>query len=122
VMTVCYIMLMVFAVYDVGVADGVGGWRTYGVDPSQFPKSLMAACERMVHTGQFTPRRPVDVLSSGYNEIQQDKAPLIGITVMLRNKYLCVFTLPSRLYVSASIFCLFVGWLVCVLVGILTEL
>ena len=65
--------------YDTGVADGVGGWRTYGVDPSQFPKSLMAACERMVHMGQFTPRRPVDVLSSGYNEIQQDKAPLIGI-------------------------------------------
>jgi len=61
-----------------GVADGVGGWRTYGVDPSQFPKSLMAACERMVHTGQFTPRSPVDVLSSGYTEIQQDKAPLIG--------------------------------------------
>ena len=38
----------------------------------------MAACERMVHTGQFTPRSPVDVLSSGYQEIQQDKAPLIG--------------------------------------------
>ena len=65
--------------YHVGVADGVGGWRTYGVDPSQFPKSLMAACERMVHSGQFTPRRPVDVLSSGYHEIQQDKAPLIGM-------------------------------------------
>jgi len=64
---------------SVGVADGVGGWRTYGVDPSQFPKSLMAACERMVHSGQFTPRRPVDVLSSGYSEIQQDKAPLIGM-------------------------------------------
>jgi len=70
-----------------GVADGVGGWRTYGVDPSQFPKSLMAACERMVHSGQFTPRRPVDVLSSGYNEIQQDKAPLIGIAVTQCNKY-----------------------------------
>lgn len=62
----------------IGVADGVGGWRTYGVDPSQFPKSLMAACERMVHSGQFTPCSPVDVLSSGYQEIQQDKAPLIG--------------------------------------------
>jgi len=70
---------IVFHLYHIGVADGVGGWRTYGVDPSQFPKSLMAACERMVHSGQFTPRRPVDVLSSGYSEIQQDKAPLIGI-------------------------------------------
>lgn len=77
------VALLVFAVHGVGVADGVGGWRTYGVDPSQFPKSLMAACERMVHTGQFTPRRPVDVLSSGYHEIQQDKAPLIGIECRL---------------------------------------
>jgi len=34
----------------------------------------------MVHSGQFTPRSPVDVLSSGYQEIQQDKAPLIGTT------------------------------------------
>jgi len=66
------------ACWHAGVADGVGGWRTYGVDPSQFPKSLMAACERMVHSGQFTPCSPVDVLSSGYQEIQQDKAPLIG--------------------------------------------
>jgi len=73
-----------------GVADGVGGWRTYGVDPSQFPKSLMAACERMVHTGQFTPRSPVDVLSSGYQEIQQDKAPLIG-----KHSYQLAFHLPS---------------------------
>jgi protein phosphatase PTC7 len=61
-----------------GVADGVGGWRTYGVDPSLFPKSLMAACERMVNSGHFTPRDPVDVLSSGYYEVQQEKAPLIG--------------------------------------------
>lgn len=61
-----------------GVADGVGGWRTYGVDPSLFPKSLMAACERMVSSGHFTPRDPVDILSAGYFEVQQDKAPLIG--------------------------------------------
>jgi protein phosphatase PTC7 len=61
-----------------GVADGVGGWRSYGVDPSLFPKSLMAACERMVTSGHFTPRNPVEVLSSGYYEVQQEKAPLIG--------------------------------------------
>jgi protein phosphatase PTC7 len=32
----------------------------------------------MVNSGHFTPRDPVDVLSSGYYEVQQEKAPLIG--------------------------------------------
>jgi len=80
--------------FCVGVADGVGGWRTYGVDPSQFPKSLMAACERMVHSGQFTPRCPVDVLSSGYQEIQQDKAPLIGSFCLYFRKLVKILTMP----------------------------
>jgi len=61
-----------------GVADGVGGWRSYGVDPSLFTQSLMAACERMVQSGQFCPQKPVEVLSTGYYEVQQDKKPLIG--------------------------------------------
>lgn len=29
----------------VGVADGVGGWAAEGVDPSLYPRRLMAACE-----------------------------------------------------------------------------
>ncbi len=34
-----------------GVADGVGGWRQYGVDPGQFSKQLMYNCERLVKAG-----------------------------------------------------------------------
>jgi hypothetical protein len=62
-----------------GVADGVGGWRSYGVDPSLFPKSLMSACERLIKAGKFTPQKPIEVLSTGYYEVQQDKNPLIGM-------------------------------------------
>lgn len=61
-----------------GVADGVGGWRSYGVDPSLFPQSLMAVCERLVREGHFVSQQPVNILSSSYQEIQQDKIPLIG--------------------------------------------
>jgi protein phosphatase PTC7 len=61
-----------------GVADGVGGWRAYGVDPSIFPQSLMSICERMVREGRFTPQQPIDILSASYQELQQDKVPLIG--------------------------------------------
>jgi len=40
----------------------------------------MAACERMVKSGQFKPQKPVEVLSTGYYEVQQDKKPLIGMS------------------------------------------
>ncbi|XP_016102669.1 protein phosphatase PTC7 homolog [Sinocyclocheilus grahami] len=61
-----------------GVADGVGGWRDYGVDPSQFSATLMKTCERLVKEGRFTPSSPVGILTSGYYELLQNKVPLLG--------------------------------------------
>ncbi|MEQ2162403.1 Protein phosphatase PTC7 [Xenoophorus captivus] len=61
-----------------GVADGVGGWRDYGVDPSQFSATLMRTCERLVKEGRFTPTNPVGILTSGYYELLQNKVPLLG--------------------------------------------
>lgn len=34
-----------------GVADGVGGWRDIGVDPSKFSSYLMQTCKRIVEQG-----------------------------------------------------------------------
>ncbi|KAJ3605698.1 hypothetical protein NHX12_027742 [Muraenolepis orangiensis] len=61
-----------------GVADGVGGWRDYGVDPSQFSNTLMRTCERLVKEGRFTPSQPVGILTAGYYELLQNKEPLLG--------------------------------------------
>uniref|UniRef100_A0A8C7U7J4 Protein phosphatase n=1 Tax=Oncorhynchus mykiss TaxID=8022 RepID=A0A8C7U7J4_ONCMY len=61
-----------------GVADGVGGWRDYGVDPSQFSGTLMKTCERLVKEGRFVPSNPVGVLTSSYYELLQNKVPLLG--------------------------------------------
>lgn len=61
-----------------GIADGVGGWRDYGVDPSQFSGTLMKTCERLVKEGRFVPSNPVGVLTSGYYELLQNKVPLLG--------------------------------------------
>lgn len=36
------------AVDVLGVADGVGGWHSYGIDPSKFSFSLMKTCKRIV--------------------------------------------------------------------------
>ena len=62
-----------------GVADGVGGWRDYGVDPSKFPRSLMSTCERLVQLGSFKVREPTKILTDSYKEIQENKDPLIGM-------------------------------------------
>ena len=67
----------------IGVADGVGGWRQYGIDPSQFSKKLMETCEMLVKTGRFVANRPSDLLASSYKELLEDKVPLAGITMQL---------------------------------------
>ncbi|XP_043354272.1 protein phosphatase PTC7 homolog isoform X2 [Dermochelys coriacea] len=61
-----------------GVADGVGGWRDYGVDPSQFSGTLMRTCERLVKEGRFVPSNPVGILTTSYCELLQNKVPLLG--------------------------------------------
>uniref|UniRef100_A0AC35TTB3 Protein phosphatase n=1 Tax=Rhabditophanes sp. KR3021 TaxID=114890 RepID=A0AC35TTB3_9BILA len=41
-----------------GVADGVGGWRKHGVDPSAFSSTLMKLCYEIAESGNFDPSRP----------------------------------------------------------------
>ena len=71
-----------FYISSQGVADGVGGWRDYGVDPSQFSATLMRTCERLVKEGRFVPSQPVGILTSGYYELLQNKVPLLGEHVL----------------------------------------
>ncbi|MCI4388515.1 hypothetical protein PGIGA_G00086820 [Pangasianodon gigas] len=73
-----------------GVADGVGGWRDYGVDPSQFSETLMRTCERLVKEGRFTPSSPVGILTSAYYELLQNKVPLLGSSTA------CIVVLDRR--------------------------
>jgi len=62
----------------IGVADGVGGWRAYGVDPGQFSLNLMQNCERLVKAGYFVNNQPSQLLASGFREMQESKRPIIG--------------------------------------------
>lgn len=62
----------------IGVADGVGGWRAYGVDPGLFSLNLMKSCERLVKAGYFTGDQPAQLLASGFREMQESKRPIIG--------------------------------------------
>ncbi|XP_050311420.1 protein phosphatase PTC7 homolog [Anthonomus grandis grandis] len=61
-----------------GVADGVGGWRAYGIDPGEFSLHLMKACERLVNLGRFNPVNPSELLANGYYELLHNKKAILG--------------------------------------------
>ncbi|CAG9774033.1 unnamed protein product [Ceutorhynchus assimilis] len=61
-----------------GVADGVGGWRAYGIDPGEFSLHLMKTCERLVSLGRFNPTNPSELLASSYYELLHNKKAILG--------------------------------------------
>lgn len=73
-----------------GVADGVGGWRHYGIDPGHFSASLMQTCERLVLSGGFSCSEPSVVLARSYYELQECKQPVVGSSTA------CVVILDRR--------------------------
>ena len=62
----------------IGVADGVGGWKLYGVDPSKFSRQLMQNCERLVKSGQFNCKQPAGLLANAYNEMKNSNEKAFG--------------------------------------------
>lgn len=61
-----------------GVADGVGGWREYGVDPSQVPRTIMSLCARLVDNGKFSASSPEQLLEHAYDEASMHKDAAMG--------------------------------------------
>lgn len=62
----------------IGVADGVGGWRAWGIDPGEFSQSLMLSCERIVVTGSFSPSEPAAIIARAYHELLENKSHILG--------------------------------------------
>lgn len=66
-----------------GVADGVGGWRDIGVDPSKFSSNLMRTCKRLVeqelgstlfsNSKNVNKKTPIEILSSSYQALLENK-------------------------------------------------
>lgn len=65
-----------------GVADGVGGWRNYGIDPGEFSSFLMRTCERLVTTGRFNGNEPAGLLAHSYYELLENKQPVLGMSLL----------------------------------------
>ena len=74
------------------MADGVGGWREYGVDPSQVPRTIMSLCARLVENGKFSASSPEEVLEHAYEEASMHKNAAMGessVGLHFCNKYQC---------------------------------
>ncbi|CAI4222257.1 unnamed protein product [Auanema sp. JU1783] len=69
--------------FVVGVADGVGGWRKYGVDPSEFSSKLMKQCEERVVKGDFDPRFPEEILAKAFTATAESPRPVGSSTACL---------------------------------------
>ena len=69
-----------------GVADGVGSWREYGVDPRDFSRMLMGECENILKEASSTCATsggksctmipPAELLAQSYNRVKE--ANVIG--------------------------------------------
>uniref|UniRef100_A0A2P2HYR4 Protein phosphatase n=1 Tax=Hirondellea gigas TaxID=1518452 RepID=A0A2P2HYR4_9CRUS len=62
----------------IGVADGVGGWRAWGIDPGEFSHTLMQSCERLVSSSTFSPTAPTALLAKAYAELEHSKHHILG--------------------------------------------
>jgi protein phosphatase PTC7 len=62
------------------VADGVGGWREHGVDPSLFSSSLMNACKSLIDNKliDLNPLTLKELLSKGYKQLLENKQCIVG--------------------------------------------
>lgn len=72
-----FLVRLYFCLFS-GVADGVGGWRAYGIDPGEFSLQLMRTCEQLVRLGRFTPTNPADLLAKSYYELLHHKKAILG--------------------------------------------
>lgn len=75
-----------------GIADGVGSWLKYGVDPAAFPTRLMAACTHELATAASArgrPPIPVDLLERAWDTVLNEgtEGSSTAMVCQLDNEY-----------------------------------
>ncbi|KAH7731628.1 5-azacytidine resistance protein azr1 [Aphelenchoides avenae] len=79
-----------------GVADGVGGWRKYGIDPSEFSGKLMKNCAEIVQAGDFEPARPDLIIAKAFKNLSNSPGTIGSSTA-------CVVVVHQRTLYSANL-------------------
>ncbi|EDV27085.1 uncharacterized protein TRIADDRAFT_54668 [Trichoplax adhaerens] len=74
--------------YAIGVADGVGQWRSAGYDPTIFPTTLMDNCHQLMMTKGYSD--PLSLLNDSYDKLIHDKQVEGGsatVCLLILNKF-----------------------------------
>uniref|UniRef100_A0A183BVK8 Protein phosphatase n=1 Tax=Globodera pallida TaxID=36090 RepID=A0A183BVK8_GLOPA len=79
--------------YVAGVADGVGGWRRHGIDPSKFSSQLMKNCAEIVQSGIFLTDRPDLIISRAFTRLK----------IRPRSSTACVLVIHERTLYAANL-------------------
>ena len=97
-----------------GVADGVGGWRELGIDPSIFSSNLMRQCRRIIRQEEVAAAatttassrsslltRPIEILAESYQSLLESKErdQLVGSSTAC----LLVFDRDTRVLHAANL-------------------
>jgi protein phosphatase PTC7 len=88
--------LFYFYLKILGVADGVGGWRKYGIDPSEFSSRLMKHCADIVKEGRFDPTRPDLIIAQAFTNLSEAPRPIGSSTA-------CVVVVHQNVLYSANL-------------------
>ncbi|CAF1251591.1 unnamed protein product [Rotaria sordida] len=54
----------------VGLADGAGGNRSYGINPADFSRAILAACEKILHRNNFKPNQLPRLIKSAMQQVE----------------------------------------------------
>ena len=71
-------MLLRTYLITVGVADGVGGWRSEGIESAFFSKALMECCRNVARRKKVDLSNPTKIMSRGYKDLMWLHSHLYG--------------------------------------------
>ncbi|CAF3399144.1 unnamed protein product [Rotaria sp. Silwood1] len=54
----------------VGLADGAGGNRSYGINPADFSRAILAACEKILHHSKLKPNQLPRLIKSALQRLE----------------------------------------------------
>ncbi|CAF3002653.1 unnamed protein product [Rotaria sp. Silwood2] len=54
----------------VGLADGAGGNRSYGINPADFSRAILAACEKVLHRSNLKPNQLPRLIKSAMQQVE----------------------------------------------------
>lgn len=56
--------------FNKGLADGAGGNRSFGINPADFSRAILAACESIIHWSGLKPNQLPRLIKSAMEQVE----------------------------------------------------